>query len=141
MSLQLRLLSSSMVLRSGFRSVSTTVSKLDKPVTVKEPADVGDNSSANLDNNDSPYPLSTASVDNNDSPHATLDQALNKARVKVCLYMMAATLLGCLVYVYSGKQAAKRGDTLAKITIDHHNLLREEAKKQREAAVQQQAIK
>nr|CAD7430485.1 unnamed protein product [Timema monikensis] len=73
--------------------------------------------------------------------HATLDQALNKARVKICLYMMAATLLGCMVFVYSGKQAAKRGDTLAKITIDHHNLLREEAKKQREEARQQQAIK
>nr|CAD7578602.1 unnamed protein product [Timema californicum] len=151
--LQLRLLSSSIVLRSGFRSVSTTISRLDKPVTVKQPVDVGANSSANLGpimhtvKGYQRYALvwagkykTLADVPNKVS-HAMLDQALNKARVKMCLYMMAATLLGCLVYVYSGKQAAKRGETLAKITIDHHNLLREEAKKQREEAIQQQAIK
>nr|CAD7406667.1 unnamed protein product [Timema poppensis] len=182
--LQLRLLSSSIVLRSGFRSVSTTISRLDKPVTVKQPVDVGANSSANLGfvvreglqvnvvimdrGKDVAVmqgyaPQGGCPVEEKDKfeeylerhmknglqvvmgnlpqKHAMLDQALNKARVKMCLYMMAATLLGCLVYVYSGKQAAKRGETLAKITIDHHNLLREEAKKQREEAIQQQAIK
>ncbi|XP_063238066.1 UPF0389 protein CG9231 [Bacillus rossius redtenbacheri] len=66
--------------------------------------------------------------------HSVLDMALNKMRVKISIYMMGATVLGCFAFVFAGKRMAKEGDSLAKRTIDHHAQLREEARREREAA-------
>jgi hypothetical protein len=59
---------------------------------------------------------------------------MNKARVKIAIYMMIATALMAGAAVYSGKQAAQRGDTLAVRGIEYHKQLREQAAKETEAA-------
>lgn len=38
--------------------------------------------------------------------------ARNKARIKLCNYMIVITLLGCLSAIIIGKKAAERGENL-----------------------------
>jgi hypothetical protein len=59
---------------------------------------------------------------------------LNKARVKIAIYMMIATALMAGAAVYSGKQAAQRGESLAARGVEYHKQLREQAAKEKEAA-------
>jgi hypothetical protein len=66
--------------------------------------------------------------------HGVLDAALNKVRVKIAIYMMIATALMAGVAVYSGKQAAQRGDSLAARGVEYHKKLREQAVTEKEAA-------
>ena len=51
-------------------------------------------------------------------------------RIRIANYMMAATALACVVMVYFGKQAAQRGDSVAKQNLEWHRQVNEEAKKQ-----------
>lgn len=59
----------------------------------------------------------------------TMERCRNLMRIKIANYMMAATALGCLAMVYLGKQAAKRGDTLAKQNLEWHQQMQEMDKK------------
>lgn len=52
--------------------------------------------------------------------YETLDKAKNKMRIKICNYMIVATLLACLAMVYSGKKAAESGQTVSKMNLDWH---------------------
>ncbi|PSN45704.1 hypothetical protein C0J52_11947 [Blattella germanica] len=67
-------------------------------------------------------------------PHGILDSALNKARVKIAIWMMIATALMAGATVYNGKQAARRGENLAIIGMEQQKKLREEGIKEQEAA-------
>ncbi|KAM6124901.1 protein FAM162B-like [Phoenicopterus ruber ruber] len=64
-----------------------------------------------------------------------LDAARNSVRIKVCYIMIALTLLGCLVMVITGKEAAKRDHTLLKMNIEKKAKWRAEVEKDQEAAV------
>ncbi|XP_022201838.2 UPF0389 protein GA21628 [Nilaparvata lugens] len=44
----------------------------------------------------------------------------NKCRIKAANGLMVATVIGCLVAVYMGKQARARGETVAKMNLDWH---------------------
>ncbi|XP_014271437.1 UPF0389 protein CG9231 [Halyomorpha halys] len=61
-------------------------------------------------------------------PQDTMEKARNKARIKIANYMMAATVLACLGMVISGKKAAERGETIAKMNIDWHKEMNKESK-------------
>lgn len=71
--------------------------------------------------------------------HGVLDAALNKARVKIAIYMMIATALMAGAAVYSGKKAAQKGDSLALRGMEYHKQLREQAANEREAAATKSA--
>jgi Protein of unknown function (DUF1075). len=55
-----------------------------------------------------------------------LDSALNKARVKIAIWMMIGTVLMAIGAVYSGKKAAARGENLAVIGMEQQRKLREQ---------------
>lgn len=56
-------------------------------------------------------------------------------RIRIANIMMIATLLGCGFMVYSGKQAASRGESVQKMNIDWHKEYNEaEAEKAAKAA-------
>jgi len=63
-----------------------------------------------------------------------IDAARNKLRVKVAVGMMAATLVGCMVMVYLGKQAAGRHESLTGQNMEKKARWREEGRREREAA-------
>lgn len=52
--------------------------------------------------------------------HETLDRARDRFRVKVCIYMMIATLIGCIIMIVSGKRAAERGESVSKSNMEWH---------------------
>lgn len=52
--------------------------------------------------------------------HDTLDRARDRARVKACIYMSFATVLGCIIMIMSGKKAAKRGESVSKSNLEWH---------------------
>ncbi|KAJ3664960.1 hypothetical protein Zmor_000488 [Zophobas morio] len=58
-----------------------------------------------------------------------VERARNRMRIRIANYMMAATALACVVMVYFGKQAAQRGDSVAKQNLEWHRQVNEEAKK------------
>lgn len=62
----------------------------------------------------------------------TLDAARNKLRVRACYVMIALTLGACLVMVISGKQAAKRHESLTSMNLEKKAKWREEMQKERE---------
>ncbi|KAJ9600143.1 hypothetical protein L9F63_009553 [Diploptera punctata] len=66
--------------------------------------------------------------------HGVLDSALNKARIKIAIWMMIATAVMAGGAVYSGKKAAARGENLAVIGMEHQKKLREQGIKEQEAA-------
>lgn len=59
----------------------------------------------------------------------TIERARNKARIKVNLMMVAATLVGCLVMIYSGKMARDAGESVVKMNQDWHKKINEEYRK------------
>lgn len=61
-----------------------------------------------------------------------LDAARNKLRVKVCYVMMAVTLGACLIMVVSGKQAAKRHESLTSLNLEKKAKWREEMQREKE---------
>ncbi|NXU52295.1 F162B protein, partial [Turnix velox] len=62
-----------------------------------------------------------------------LDAARNSVRIKVCYIMIALTLLGCLAMVVTGKEAAKRDQTLLKMNIEKKARWKAEVEKEQEA--------
>ncbi|XP_051640968.1 protein FAM162B-like isoform X1 [Manacus candei] len=64
-----------------------------------------------------------------------LDTARNVVRIKVCYIMIALTVLGCLTMVITGKEAAKKDQTLLRVNIEKKAKWRAEAEKDQEAAV------
>jgi Protein of unknown function (DUF1075) len=49
-----------------------------------------------------------------------MERTRNKIRIRLANIMMALTAVACLIMVYSGKQAAERGDTVQKMNLDWH---------------------
>ncbi|RZF42771.1 hypothetical protein LSTR_LSTR013360 [Laodelphax striatellus] len=49
-----------------------------------------------------------------------LYHAKNKCRIKAANIMIVATIIGCLVAIYLGKQARARGETVQKMNLDWH---------------------
>ncbi|XP_062997878.1 protein FAM162A-like [Elgaria multicarinata webbii] len=62
-----------------------------------------------------------------------LKTAQNKLRIRICYIMIALTLLGCVAMVISGKQAAKREESLLKINLEKKAQWRIEREKERES--------
>uniref|UniRef100_A0A8C3HUN2 Protein FAM162A n=1 Tax=Chrysemys picta bellii TaxID=8478 RepID=A0A8C3HUN2_CHRPI len=60
--------------------------------------------------------------------------ATSRVRIKICYITMALTLLGCLVMIISGKQAARREDTLLRMNTEKKAMRRAEAETNLEAA-------
>lgn len=60
--------------------------------------------------------------------------ATSRVRIKICYITMALTLLGCLVMIISGKQAARRDDTLLRMNTEKKAMWRAEAETELEAA-------
>lgn len=56
-----------------------------------------------------------------------MDRARSTFRIKVCNYMLVATLVGCGIMIYSGKQAAERGESVQRQNLEWHKKLNEEA--------------
>lgn len=53
-------------------------------------------------------------------PQSTMERARNRMRIKIANYMMVATLVGCIIMAYLGKQDAKKGNTLVKQNLEWH---------------------
>uniref|UniRef100_A0A8C3N806 Uncharacterized protein n=1 Tax=Geospiza parvula TaxID=87175 RepID=A0A8C3N806_GEOPR len=64
-----------------------------------------------------------------------LDSARNIARIKVCYIMIALTVLGCVTMIISGKEAAKKDQTLLRVNAEKKAKWRAEVEKGQEAAV------
>uniref|UniRef100_A0A1L8DUT7 Protein with signal anchor n=1 Tax=Nyssomyia neivai TaxID=330878 RepID=A0A1L8DUT7_9DIPT len=64
-----------------------------------------------------------------------MEKSRSKARIRISNYMIVATLVGCIIMVYSGKQAAERGDTVSKINRDWHESFKEQKKNEDQAAL------
>ncbi|XP_049420921.1 protein FAM162B [Epinephelus fuscoguttatus] len=64
-----------------------------------------------------------------------IDAARNKARVKVCYIMMAATIVACLVMVFLGKRAVGRHESLIGQNMEKKARWREEQRQEKEAAI------
>ncbi|KFP71711.1 Protein FAM162A, partial [Acanthisitta chloris] len=58
-----------------------------------------------------------------------LDTARNIVRIKVCYIMIALTVLGCLAMVITGKEAAKKDQTLLRMNTEKKAKWRAEAEK------------
>ncbi|XP_028937267.1 protein FAM162A-like isoform X2 [Ornithorhynchus anatinus] len=56
-----------------------------------------------------------------------LDAAKNKFRVKISYAMMALTVMGCVLMIIKGKQAARRHESLTSMNLEKKARLREEA--------------
>lgn len=63
------------------------------------------------------------------SSQDSLERARNKARIKINISMGVATLLGCLLMIWSGKKAQKEGQSVVKMNEEWHKKMREEANK------------
>lgn len=50
-------------------------------------------------------------------------------RIRIANIMMLLTVIGCGVMVYSGKDAAKRGETVVKQNMDWHKAYNEKENK------------
>uniref|UniRef100_A0A1L8E9R4 Putative conserved plasma membrane protein n=3 Tax=Haematobia irritans TaxID=7368 RepID=A0A1L8E9R4_HAEIR len=49
-----------------------------------------------------------------------MERTRNKVRIRIANIMMALTVIGCGIMVYSGKEAAKRGESVTKQNLDWH---------------------
>lgn len=47
--------------------------------------------------------------------------------MKVCNYMVVATILCCIAMVVSGKRAAARGESVSQMNLDWHKKYNEDA--------------
>lgn len=64
----------------------------------------------------------------------TMEFYRNKARIKINIMMGIATLMGCLMMIWSGKLAASRGDSVVKMNEDFHRAYKMQRQKEMEAA-------
>uniref|UniRef100_A0A8D8RB21 UPF0389 protein CG9231 n=1 Tax=Cacopsylla melanoneura TaxID=428564 RepID=A0A8D8RB21_9HEMI len=58
------------------------------------------------------------------------NHARNVVRIKLANYTIVLVLLGCVYQVYTGKQEAKKGNTLLKRSLDWHEELKKEHEKE-----------
>ncbi|XP_050309608.1 UPF0389 protein CG9231 [Anthonomus grandis grandis] len=65
---------------------------------------------------------------------AVIDKTRNRIRIKVANYMIAATLGGCCLMMYLGKQDAKEGKSLQKQNLEWHRKINEDSKKESSVA-------
>ncbi|XP_055845463.1 UPF0389 protein CG9231 [Episyrphus balteatus] len=49
-----------------------------------------------------------------------MERCRNRIRIRLANIMMALTVVGCIIMIISGKQAAKRGESVAKMNLDWH---------------------
>ncbi|XP_058975346.1 UPF0389 protein CG9231-like [Musca domestica] len=49
-----------------------------------------------------------------------MERCRNTIRIRLANIMMALTVIGCGIMVYSGKEAAKRGESVTKQNLDWH---------------------
>uniref|UniRef100_A0A6P4FAT1 UPF0389 protein CG9231 n=1 Tax=Drosophila rhopaloa TaxID=1041015 RepID=A0A6P4FAT1_DRORH len=61
-----------------------------------------------------------------------MERCRNKMRIRLANIMIALTAIGCAIMVYSGKQAAKRGESVTKMNLEWHNQFKDP--KEREGA-------
>jgi len=64
----------------------------------------------------------------------TMEFYRNKARIKISIMMMIATLAGCLSMIWSGKLAAERGESVYKMNEDFHRAYKLQKQKELEQA-------
>lgn len=57
-----------------------------------------------------------------------IEKARNRIRIRAANYMIGLTIIGCVIFVISGKEAAKRGESVKKMNLDWHKQIKEEAK-------------
>lgn len=56
-----------------------------------------------------------------------MEKARNKIRIRTANIMMAITAVACLIMIWSGKQAAERGETVQKMNLDWHKEYNEQS--------------
>lgn len=61
---------------------------------------------------------------------AVMEKTRNRMRIKIANYMMAATVLGCALMVYLGKQDQESGKSVLKMNLDWHKQINEDYKKE-----------
>jgi len=49
-----------------------------------------------------------------------MERCRNKMRIRLANIMIALTAVGCAIMVYSGKQAAKKGESVTKMNLEWH---------------------
>ncbi|XP_065358878.1 UPF0389 protein CG9231 isoform X1 [Calliphora vicina] len=49
-----------------------------------------------------------------------MERSRNKMRIRIANIMMGLTVVGCAIMIYSGKQAAKRGESVTKQNLEWH---------------------
>ncbi|EDV97991.1 UPF0389 protein CG9231 [Drosophila grimshawi] len=54
-----------------------------------------------------------------------MERCRNKMRIRLANVMIGLTIVGCGIMVYSGKQAAKRGESVTKQNLEWHNQFKE----------------
>ncbi|NWW82689.1 F162A protein, partial [Climacteris rufus] len=62
-----------------------------------------------------------------------LDSARNIVRIRVCYIMIALTVLGCVTMIITGKEAAKKDQTLLRVNTEKKAKWRAEAEKDQQA--------
>ncbi|CAK1546012.1 unnamed protein product [Leptosia nina] len=62
-----------------------------------------------------------------------IDRARSQARIKLSNILMALTVLGSAYAIWSGKNAAKRGESVQQMNLDWHKQYQEEFKKKETA--------
>ncbi|CAH0557105.1 unnamed protein product [Brassicogethes aeneus] len=55
-----------------------------------------------------------------------MERARNRMRIRIANYMIVGTAVGCLIMVYSGKNAAKRGESVQQQNLEWHKSVKEE---------------
>lgn len=63
-----------------------------------------------------------------------LDAARNIVRIKVCYIMIVLTVLGCVAMIITGKEAAKKDQTLVRLNTEKKAKWRAEVEKDQQAA-------
>ncbi|KAH8258814.1 hypothetical protein KR038_009988 [Drosophila bunnanda] len=54
-----------------------------------------------------------------------MERCRNKMRIRLANIMIALTAIGCAIMVYSGKQAAKRGESVSQMNLEWHKQFKE----------------
>ncbi|XP_030387185.1 UPF0389 protein CG9231 [Scaptodrosophila lebanonensis] len=57
-----------------------------------------------------------------------MERCRNKVRIRIANIMIGLTALGCVIMVYSGKEAAKRGESVTKQNLEWHKQFNELSK-------------
>ncbi|KAI8041106.1 UPF0389 protein CG9231 [Drosophila gunungcola] len=63
-----------------------------------------------------------------------MERCRNKMRIRLANIMIALTAIGCAIMVYSGKQAAKRGESVTKMNLEWHKQFKDPQEGEKAAA-------